>query len=53
MIDPSMRLQLLAEQAADHDVAVVLLDIVLGYVADPDPAGAFAPAIRAAIDSAS
>ncbi len=52
MIDPSMRLQLLAEQAGDADVSVVLLDVVLGHAADPDPAAAFAPAIRSAIDHA-
>ena len=39
MIDPTLRLELLAEQAADPDVAVLLLDVVLGHAADPDPAG--------------
>ncbi len=49
MIDPSVRLTMLAEQAADLDVAVVLMDVVLGHAADPDPAASLAPAIRNAI----
>jgi len=49
MIDPTLRLDLLAEQGADPDVGVLLLDVVLGYAADPDPAARLAPAIRAAI----
>jgi hypothetical protein len=52
MIDPTLRLDLLAEQAADPDVTVVLLDVVLGHAADPDPALRMAPAIRAAIAAA-
>jgi FdrA protein len=52
MIDPSLRIALLAQQAADPDVAVLLLDIVLGYAADPDPAERLAPAIAAAINRA-
>ena len=52
MIDPTLRLSLLADQAADPDVAVVLLDVVLGHAADPDPAGSLAPAVRAAIATA-
>ena len=49
MIDPTMRLDLMAEQAADPEVSVLLLDVVLGYAADPDPAARLAPAIRTAI----
>ena len=52
MIDPSLRIALLAEQAADPEVGVILLDVVLGHAADPDPAGRLAPAIRAAIAGA-
>ncbi len=52
MIDPTLRLELLARESADPDVAVLLLDVVLGLAADPDPAGSLAPAIRAAIDAA-
>ena len=52
MIDPTLRLALLADQAADPDVAVVLLDVVLGHGADPDPATTLTPAIRGAIETA-
>ncbi len=52
MIDPELRLASLARWAADPATAVVLLDVVLGYAADPDPAASLAPAIRAARDSA-
>ncbi len=46
MIDPSLRLEHLAQVAADPDTAVILLDVVLGHGAEPDPAGRLAPAIR-------
>ncbi|MET0863503.1 MAG: hypothetical protein ABWZ98_04155, partial [Nakamurella sp.] len=49
MIDPSLRIALLAEQAVDPDVAVLLLDVVLGHAADPDPAAGLGPAISSAI----
>ena len=52
MIDPTLRLEMLADQAVDPSVRVVLVDVVLGYAADPDPAGTLAPAIAAAIASA-
>ncbi|MCI0482460.1 MAG: hypothetical protein L0213_12850, partial [Candidatus Dadabacteria bacterium] len=39
-------------EAAKPDVAVILFDVVLGYVASPDPAGDLLPAIRAAKASA-
>ena len=45
MIDPSLRLDHLAQAAADPETAVVLLDVVLGHGAEPDPAAALAPAI--------
>jgi FdrA protein len=47
MIDQSLRLDRLATEAADPAVAVILLDVVLGHGAHPDPAGELAPAIRA------
>jgi FdrA protein len=53
MIDPSLRIALLAQQAADPHVAALLLDVVLGHAADPDPAARLAPAIRAALDNGS
>jgi len=45
MIDPTLRLEHLARAAADPDTAVLLLDVVLGHGAEPDPAAALAPAI--------
>jgi FdrA protein len=47
MIDAEARLELLAETAEDDDVAVVLLDVVLGYGAHDDPASMLAPACAA------
>ena len=43
MIDPEARLELLREHAADPEVAVILLDVVLGYGAHQDPAGVLVP----------
>jgi FdrA protein len=48
MIDPTVRLGHFARQASDPDVAVILLDVVLGYGAAPDPAGELAPVISRA-----
>ncbi|KHL08258.1 FdrA protein [Mumia flava] len=48
MIDPTLRLAHLAEVADDRTTGVVLLDVVLGHGAEPDPAGGLAPAVRAA-----
>jgi FdrA protein len=45
MIDPTLRLEHLARAAADPDVAVLLLDVVLGHGAEPDPAALLAPAL--------
>jgi FdrA protein len=52
MIDPSVKLDLLAAQASDPDVRVILLDVVLGYCAEPDPSALLAPVITAALDTA-
>jgi FdrA protein len=49
MIDPEARLDVLAEQAADPHVAVIILDVVLGHGADPDPAKTLAPACESAM----
>jgi len=48
MIDPRPRNERILLEAADPEVAVILLDAVLGYGAHGDPAGALAPAIREA-----
>jgi FdrA protein len=47
MIDAEARLGLLAEAGNDADVAVVLLDVVLGYGGHDDPASVLAPACAA------
>lgn len=44
MIDPAARLEMIEEQGALPETAVVLLDVVLGYGSHDDPAGALAPA---------
>jgi FdrA protein len=45
MIDSDMRLRRIAQEAADPDVGLILLDVVLGDGAHPDPAGELVPAI--------
>jgi FdrA protein len=45
MIDPTLRLEHLARAAADPGTGVLLLDVVLGHGAEPDPAGRLAPAL--------
>ncbi len=45
MLDNDLRLRRLEVEAADPSVAVILIDVVLGYGAHPDPAGELAPAI--------
>jgi len=46
MIEPAVRDGPLAAALADENVGVVLLDVVLGYGAHPDPAGHLAQALR-------
>ena len=48
MIDQSLRNERILREAADPEVAVVLLDLVLGYGAHADPASEMGPAIEAA-----
>ena len=45
MIDPSLRLEHLARAAEDPAAGVLLLDVVLGHGAEPDPAAGLAPAL--------
>jgi FdrA protein len=53
MIDPSLRLERIASDAADPETAVIVLDVVLGYAAHDDPAGVLRPVIvRAQADAA-
>jgi FdrA protein len=48
MIDGAGRREWIAREAADPATAVLLLDVVLGHGAHPDPAGELAPALEAA-----
>jgi FdrA protein len=48
MIDPTLRLEHLARAAASPATAVILLDVVLGHGAEPDPAATLAPVIHEA-----
>jgi FdrA protein len=52
LIDPALRLDRLAAEIADPECAVVLLDVVLGHGAEPDPAARLAPLIERAGDTA-
>lgn len=45
MLDNNLRIQRLEQEAADPEVAVILLDVVLGYGVHPNPAAELAPAI--------
>jgi FdrA protein len=49
MMDNALRIQRLHQEADDPEVAVILLDVVLGYGSHPDPASELAPAISEAI----
>jgi FdrA protein len=46
MIDPQARGEFLEDLADDPHVAVIVMDVVLGYGSHPDPAGVLAPACR-------
>jgi len=48
MMDNDLRIRRLQQEAGDPEVAVILLDVVLGYGAHPDPASELAPAIAQA-----
>ncbi|MCX7962772.1 MAG: hypothetical protein N2653_14550 [Burkholderiales bacterium] len=48
MIEPELRAPRIVEALADPRVAVLLLDVVIGYGAHPDPAGAVAEALARA-----
>jgi hypothetical protein len=45
MIDPTIRKMRLVEEAKDPEVAVVIMDFMLGYGANSDPAGAMLGAV--------
>jgi FdrA protein len=48
MIDPTLRLEAIAALAVSGEPAVLLLDVVLGHGADPDPAATLGPALQGA-----
>ncbi len=48
MIDCRLRNERISQEARDPEVAVILLDVVLGHSAHPDPAAELVAAIRAA-----
>lgn len=52
MMDNDLRIRRLEMEAEDPQVAILLLDLVLGYGAHPDPASELAPAIKTAKASA-
>jgi len=55
MMNNDLRIRRLRQEADDPEVAVILLDVVLGYGAHPDPASELGPAIisaRAAAEEA-
>ncbi len=52
MMDNDLRIRRLYQEAGDPEVAVILVDVVLGFGAHPDPAGELAPAISLARASA-
>ncbi|KHK98894.1 FdrA family protein [Microbacterium mangrovi] len=48
MIDPSLRLQRIVQEAEDPEVGVIAMDFVLGFGAHEDPVGVTIPAIAEA-----
>jgi len=52
MMDNDLRIRRLEKEASDPQVAIILLDVVLGFGAHPDPAGELAPAISMALTAA-
>jgi FdrA protein len=51
MIDNDLRLRQIRREAADPEVAMILLDVVLGDGAHPDPASELGPAIAAMVET--
>ncbi|CAM4205767.1 acyl-CoA synthetase FdrA [Paenibacillus macerans] len=52
MIDPEVRVNKLKEVLKDQTTGIILVDVVLGYGAHPDMAGALAPSIQKALEEA-
>lgn len=53
MIDYTLRKRRIVEEASDPEVAVILLDVVLGYGAHADPAGELFDVVRKACETVS
>ena len=51
MIDPEARIELIREAGKEDDVAVLLIDVVLGHGSHDDPAGQLAPVFAGIIDA--
>ena len=49
MMDNDLRIRRLEQEASDPEVAVILLDVVLGHGAHPNPANEIAPVIQSTI----
>ena len=52
MIDNDLRIRRILQEAKDPEVAVIMLDVVIGYGAHPDPAGELGAAAQQAIQMA-
>lgn len=52
MMDNELRIRRLYEEAKDPEVAVIMLDVVIGYGSHADPASEIAPAIKKCLDDA-
>ncbi len=52
MIDNSLRIRRLLQEARDPETAVIMLDVVLGYGAHPDPASELGQAVKDACELA-
>jgi len=52
MIDPGARVERMLAECDDKEIAVVLVDVVIGHGSHEDPAGAIAPAVEAMREAA-
>lgn len=52
MMDNALRLRRFEQEAADQNVSLILMDVVLGEGAHPDPAAELAPAVEQSLEQA-
>jgi FdrA protein len=52
MIDPGARVERMMAERDDSEIAVVVVDVVIGYGSHEDPAGAIVPAVEAMREAA-